>query len=66
MNDIQIEDNDYEKVNDDDDVVSLGDESPCESIWWVPVEQDDSDKSGKLNGNKPSLKSIECLASTSQ
>ena len=32
MNDIQIKDDDYEMVEDDDNVVSLGDESTCESI----------------------------------
>ena len=32
MNDIQIEDEDSEMVNDDDDIVSLGDESAGESI----------------------------------
>ena len=32
MNDIQIKGEDYEVVDDDDDVVSLGDESACESI----------------------------------
>ena len=32
MNDIQIEDEDYEMLNNDDDVVLLGDESACESI----------------------------------
>ena len=32
MNDIQIEDEDYEMENDNDDVVSFGDESACESI----------------------------------
>ena len=32
MNDIQIEDEEYEMVEDDDDVISLGDESACESI----------------------------------
>ena len=45
MNDIQIEDKDYEMVNDDDDVVSLGDESA-----WV-VEQYNSEKSSKFDGN---------------
>ena len=32
MNDIQIEDEDNEMVNDDDNVVLLGNESACESI----------------------------------
>ena len=44
MNDIRIEDNDYEMVENDDDVVLLGDESACEFIWWVSVEQDSSKK----------------------
>ena len=32
MNDIQIKDDDYKMVKDDDDVVSFCDESACESI----------------------------------
>ena len=42
MNDIQIEDEDSEMVNVDNDVVSLDNDSACESIWWVPVEQENS------------------------
>ena len=57
---MQLED-DYEMVDSDDDVLSIGSN---ESIWWVSVEQDDSIKSSEFNGNKPSLKTIECLAST--
>ena len=32
MIDIQIEDDNFEMVNDDENVVSLGDEAACESI----------------------------------
>ena len=32
MKDVQIEDEDYEMVEDNDNVVSLGNESACESI----------------------------------
>ena len=66
MNDIQIEDDDYEILENDDDVVSLGDESACESIWWVPVEQDSSKTISELNGNRPSETTIECLVSTAE
>jgi hypothetical protein len=66
---MQLED-DYDMLDSDDDVLSLDDDEEVSitgaDIRRTPVEQDNRINVSKLNGDKPTQETIQCLASTAE